>query len=53
MQPVEITHRQYRAAQMARSGTGMADDAEHGEGGGLKVGRGLSAAKIAGAAAGG
>ena len=30
MQPVEIAHRQHRAARMARSGTGMSDDSEHG-----------------------
>ena len=30
MQPVEIAHRQHRAARVARFGTGMADDAEHG-----------------------
>jgi hypothetical protein len=30
MQPVEIAHRQHRAARVARSGTGMSDDAEHG-----------------------
>jgi hypothetical protein len=30
MQPVEITHRQHRAARVGRSGTGMSDDAEHG-----------------------
>src|SRR6266550_2348381 len=44
MQPVEITHRQYRAARMGRSGTGMSDNAEHGAVNSLSSQR--SAAKI-------
>ena len=32
MQPVEIAHRQHRAAGMRRSRIGMSDDAEHGAG---------------------
>ena len=48
MKPVEITHRQHRAARMGRSGTGMSNDAEHGAVNSLSSQR--SAAKIAAAA---
>ena len=34
MQPVEIAHRQHRAARMVRLGAGMSDDADHGSGDG-------------------
>src|SRR5439155_4926838 len=50
MQPVKIAHRQYRAARMGGSGTGMANDAEHGERDGLRLWS-SGGAKIAGAAA--
>jgi len=51
MKPVEIAHRQHRAARMGRSGTGMSNDAEHGALNSLSSQR--SAAKIAAAAAAG
>ena len=52
MQPVEIAHRQHRAARVAGSGTGMANDAEHGEWRIAKLWQWTSGAKIAAGAAG-
>ena len=50
MQPVEIAHRQHRAARVRRSGIGMADDAEHGAGEDREFWEILSATKITAAA---
>ena len=50
MQPVEISHRQHRAARVGRIGTGVSDDAQHGkvwdssDGAGIGAGRKIAAA---------